>query len=289
MKKQNESISTLPQSKNPAVFTPTPKGNSQIFLLTSFRAGVNQKKNHRQNFIKKNILIFISGILMLILGSCNQAQKKGTPDQDKKAGKYRVAIELTLNDSTLEDSLLNSLKEITLDRYQWKNHIVLFGEAADTTSIGQLIHQPIISMTVKHYDTPMYVFDRAERCGDSTVAKPWKDYLLTANLVGDTALQQEYMHYHEVQFKEWPEVAQGFCNADFQQLLVFRNGRQLLLVISIPADKTLDELNPKTEENNPRVVEWNKIMSKYQEGIEGTKPGESWVFLDKVEGASESN
>jgi hypothetical protein len=30
------------------------------------------------------------------------------------------------------------------------------------------------------------------------------------------------------------------------------------------------------------MVEWNKIMGKYQEGIEGTKKGEVWVFLEKV-------
>jgi hypothetical protein len=79
-------------------------------------------------------------------------------------------------------------------------------------------------------------------------------------------------------------VSQEFCNADFQRLLVYKNGRQLMLVISIPKGKTLDELNPKTIENNPRVVEWNKIMSKYQEGIEGTKPGETWVFFEQVAG-----
>lgn len=234
---------------------------------------------------KKNLLIFFTGFLLLgILASCSQPYKK-----TKIASNYRIAIELVLNDSTLEDSLLNDLNGIALDRYHWKNHIVLFGDADDTTGISQLIFKTGIRLKIKHYNTPMYIFDRAERCGDSTVAKPWKDYLLTANLVADTAMQQEYMQYHKTQFKEWPEVAQGFCNADFQQLLVFRNGRQLLLVISIPADKSLDELNPKTEENNPRVVEWNKIMSKYQEGIEGTKPGETWVFLDKVEDVSGSN
>jgi len=64
--------------------------------------------------------------------------------------------------------------------------------------------------------------------------------------------------------------------------LIFRNGRQLMLVISIPKGKTLDELNPKTVENNPKMVEWNKIMGKYQEGIEETKRGESWVFLKRL-------
>lgn len=229
---------------------------------------------------KKNICIFFAGISFLaLLGSCNQAPKKS-------AENYRVAIELILNDSTASSSLLQSLKGTKLDKYQWKNRIVLFGEAADTAGISQLIRQSGVDLHVKLYDSPIYVFDRAEHCGDSTDAKPWKDYLLTANLVADSTMQQEYMHYHKVQFKEWPEVAQGFCNADFQQLLTFRNGRQLLIVISIPADKTLDELNPRTEENNPRVVEWNKIMGKYQEGIEGTEPGETWVFLNQVNAES---
>jgi hypothetical protein len=225
---------------------------------------------------KYNTLIFFTGIFLLgLLGSCNLAPKKS-------AENYRVAIELILNDSIASSSFLQSLKGTKLDKYQWKNHIVLFGEAADTAGISQLISQSGASLKIKHYDSPIYVFDRLKHCGDSTVAKLWKDYLLTANLVADTAMQREYMHYHEVQFQEWPEVAKGFCNAEFQQLLTFRNDRQLLIVISIPAIKTLDELNPKTEENNPRVVEWNKMMGKYQEGIEGTVPGETWVFLSPV-------
>jgi len=65
-------------------------------------------------------------------------------------------------------------------------------------------------------------------------------------------------------------------------LMMFRNGRQLMLVISIPKGKTLDELNPKTTANNPRMIEWNRIMTQYQEGIEGTKKGEVWAFLKKL-------
>ena len=107
--------------------------------------------------------------------------------------------------------------------------------------------------------------------------------LLTANLVEDEKLQKEYIQYHNTQFEEWPEVAQGFCNANFQQLQVFKNGRQLMLVISIPKGSSLDELNPKTTENNPRVNDWNDIMKKYQTGIGGTNPDETWVFLEKID------
>jgi hypothetical protein len=63
---------------------------------------------------------------------------------------------------------------------------------------------------------------------------------------------------------------------------VYKNGRQLMLVISIPKGANLDELNPKTTENNPRVDGWNARMKKYQEGVEGTKKGETWVFLKNI-------
>ena len=63
---------------------------------------------------------------------------------------------------------------------------------------------------------------------------------------------------------------------------MFRQGRQLMLVISIPHGANLDELNPKTSLNNPRVDDWNALMKQYQEGLPGTKPGEVWVFLQPV-------
>jgi hypothetical protein len=126
-----------------------------------------------------------------------------------------------------------------------------------------------------------YVFDRGV-CNVKTTAEDWDNIILTANLVNNEALEKEYLDYHFTQYEKWPEVYKGFCKADFQQLLLFRSGRQLMLVISIPKGKTLDELNPKTTENNPKVDEWNVIMKKYQEGIEGTKPGEVWVEFKSI-------
>ena len=127
----------------------------------------------------------------------------------------------------------------------------------------------------------VYAFDQSH-CDSSGVAAQWDQVLLTANLVADTSKQKEYLQYHATQFEKWPEVAKGFCHAQFQQLLVYKKERQLMLVISIPHGESLDRLNPKTTENNPRVDEWNRLMQQYQEGIPGTIPGEVWVFLKPV-------
>jgi hypothetical protein len=167
------------------------------------------------------------------------------------------------------------------DTYQWKDHVVAFKRIDDTIALKQQIAAQFPSVKTRIYTDMFYVFDRS-KCGDKKSSYEWENILLTANLVSDPRLQKEYLDYHANQSKDWPEVAKGFCNADFQQLLVYRNGRQLMLVISIPKGKTLDELNPKTTENNPKMDQWNAIMKKYQEGIEGTRSGEVWVFLKKV-------
>ena len=56
-----------------------------------------------------------------------------------------------------------------------------------------------------------------------------------------------------------------------------------MLVVSTPKGKGLDQLNPKTTENNPRMVEWNNLMKQYQQGITGTGKGETWVSFSKLE------
>jgi hypothetical protein len=166
--------------------------------------------------------------------------------------------------------------------YQWQNHYVIFGKVKDVSVLTKKIQKEFPAFQTKAYEDAFYEFNR-QHCNDRATAKEWDHVILTANLVANPKMQKEYLNYHATQFEKWPEVSQGFCNADFQRLLVYKNGRQLMLVISIPKGKTLGELNPKTTENNPRVDEWNKIMSKYQEGIEGAKPGETWVFFQQVE------
>lgn len=171
----------------------------------------------------------------------------------------------------------------TVRLYHWKNRLVAYGEIKDTARLRSRILEQDPSSTVAIYGQPFYHFNR-KQCANQETARDWNNIILTANLVSDSVLQEEYMEYHARQSKDWPEVGQGFCRADFQQLLLYRNGRQLMLVISIPEGTSLDELNPRTSENNPRVNEWNQLMKKYQEGVSGTYPGEVWVQLQPVKG-----
>ncbi|WP_321285970.1 L-rhamnose mutarotase [uncultured Sunxiuqinia sp.] len=217
-------------------------------------------------------------VLSLFFFACNDEGQK--PD-------YPSIIELIAydNNSLSKEMLTTFCAENGIDKnavYNWENHWVLYSQFQELQQISEKLEANFANVTIKTYDQPFYSFDRT-RCDDSSIAEEWDNILLTANLVEDTLKQSEYMEYHRTQFEEWPEVAQGFCNASFQQLLVFRTGRQLMLIISIPKGESLDELNPKTTENNLRVDEWNAQMSQYQEGLEEAPEGVVWLFLNPVE------
>jgi len=216
------------------------------------------------------LFIFIN---VLLLAACSSQEAKTTSIIELVDMDYRFSTS-TLTQFCRE----NRIDPSTV--YQWQNHWVIYGNL-NAKELAEKIEKGFPKLKVNVYDAPFYDFNREKMTG-SKPAKEWTNIIMTANLVADTTLQHQYLEYHRTQFEKWPEVSKGFCNANFQQLFVFRNGRQLMLVISIPKGKTLDELNPKTTENNPRVNEWNKIMGNYQEGIEDAPKGTTWVMFSSI-------
>ena len=225
-------------------------------------------------------------VLCLLLFSCHANENSfSTARQQRVVKEKPMIMELVVADTAGAAQKLSGLmkkEDLQPDAlYQWKDHFILFDVIKDTTSVRKLLQNAFPKAIIKQYDSVVYAFDRSH-CDSSGVAAQWDQVLLTASLVADTSKQKEYLQYHASQFEKWPEVAKGFCHAQFQQLLVYKKERQLMLVISIPHGESLDRLNPKTTENNPRVDEWNRLMQQYQEGIPGTIPGEVWLFLKPV-------
>lgn len=194
-------------------------------------------------------------------------------------GNRPALIEVVAGNSD-KQVLLPLLQKLADSIYNWQDRYVFFAKGDKAQTIASQIKKSSPQSQIKVFDNIFYEFNRS-RCNNDFAAG-WDNIILTADLVADAQLAQEYMDHHKTQFEKWPEITSGFCNASFQQLLLYRNGRQLMLVISIPKGESLDKLNPKTTENNPRVNEWNAMMKKYQQGIAGTKPGEVWVLLQPL-------
>lgn len=164
--------------------------------------------------------------------------------------------------------------------YAWGNYMLLKtdDEHAKKLTSAMLANYPGLSINM--FNDLFYTFDQ-QRCGSKVETEDVDFVILTAQLVEDDQKQKEYFQYHENQFEEWPEVAAGFCNAGFQEVLLYRHERQLLLYISFPKGKDFPAIDALTTKNNPRVDEWNKRMRTYQKGIEGTAANETWIFYKR--------
>jgi L-rhamnose mutarotase len=218
----------------------------------------------------------IAGILALImiLTSCRQ-----TPTND-----YGIVEIVDLHYRLSNTQIVKICHDNGIEPtsvYEYRQHWVVFDQKSKTKQLSETLSEDYPSLCVKDYDTPFYVFDREEDCMQSVKTKS-NHIIMTASLVADTLKQREYMDYHMMQPDLFPEVVDGFCNAGFHKLLLYRSGRQLMLVISIPEDKKLAEINHLTTENNPRVQVWNELMSQYQEGIEDAPDGQVWITFEKI-------
>lgn len=164
--------------------------------------------------------------------------------------------------------------------YHWNEYAVL----KTNDELGKKIVSAAVAnyptVEIKLFNDLFYAFDRS-RCGDDQLSDSLDYVVLTCALKDDKEMQKTYYQMHATQFEEWPQVAKGFCQAGFQEVLLYRKDNQLMLFISFPKGKRFEDIDPLTVRNNPKVKEWNEIMSTFQVGIPGTDSHETWIFYKK--------
>lgn len=101
-----------------------------------------------------------------------------------------------------------------------------------------------------------------------------EEKVFVVNIVHDSLKLKEYLDYHK---QVWPQVEAGFKKAGYKKIVLYRYGYLLVMKITVPAGADLGEMGKLAEASDPRCAEWNKLMNNYQQGVEGTAAGETWV------------
>ncbi|WP_448702022.1 L-rhamnose mutarotase [Mucilaginibacter sp. AW1-3] len=103
-------------------------------------------------------------------------------------------------------------------------------------------------------------------------------YCLALDLVNDPALIAEYEQYHR---NVWPEIIASIKDSGINNMEIYRFGDRLFMIMETN-DTFSFERKGAMDAANPKVQEWEQLMWKYQQAIPGAKPGEKWVFMDKI-------
>ncbi len=102
-------------------------------------------------------------------------------------------------------------------------------------------------------------------------------YCLALDLKDDPALIAEYEQLHR---EIWPEIRKSMVDAGVKNLEMYRITNRMVMILEVDESFTL-ERKAAMHETNPKVIEWENLMWKFQKPLPGAKPGEKWKVMEK--------
>lgn len=105
-----------------------------------------------------------------------------------------------------------------------------------------------------------------------------RKYCLTLDLKDDPGLITEYEEYHKA---VWPEIIDSIKESGIENMEIYRHGIRLFMIMEVNDAFTFQK-KQEADRKNARVQEWEELMWKYQQPIDGTSKGEKWILMDKI-------
>jgi L-rhamnose mutarotase len=103
-------------------------------------------------------------------------------------------------------------------------------------------------------------------------------YCLALDLKDDPALIREYERHHE---RVWPEISRSIHAAGIVDMEIYRTGNRLFMIMEVDDDFSFDT-KAAADAANPKVQEWEALMSNFQQALPWAKPGEKWVLMRRI-------
>ena len=105
-----------------------------------------------------------------------------------------------------------------------------------------------------------------------------KRYCLTLDLRPDPALIAEYIERHR---EGWPEIHQSIRDAGVLDMQIYELAGRLFMIMDT-ADDFSFERKEELDKANPRVQEWEALMSRFQNVGEGADPSAKWKVMRNI-------
>ena len=103
-------------------------------------------------------------------------------------------------------------------------------------------------------------------------------WCLALDLRDDPDAIAEYSRYHE---RVWPDIVESIRDAGIVGMEIWRTGNRLTMVME--TDERFDPAaKAAADAANPRVQEWEALMSRFQQPLPWAKPAEKWTLMEKI-------
>ena len=103
-------------------------------------------------------------------------------------------------------------------------------------------------------------------------------FCLTLDLKDDPRLIAEYKRYHE---KIWPAITKSMSDAGIEDGEIYLLGTRMIMILEVNEQFSF-ETKARMDAENPKVVEWEQLMWKFQLPLPQAKPGEKWLLMERI-------
>lgn len=111
--------------------------------------------------------------------------------------------------------------------------------------------------------------------------RPTKDLVFMADLKNEEEAIKKYCYYHSAE-GVWPEVLHAAKVSGIEKVKIYRFGNHLVMIITVPANADMDEVNRKYAESSNRIKEWGELMSTFLQPPTGAEKGETFVPMELI-------
>lgn len=107
-----------------------------------------------------------------------------------------------------------------------------------------------------------------------------KRYCLTVDLKDDEKSINAYEEYHK---SVWPEILQSLKDSGIESMQIYRLRTRMFMIIETRDDFSFEKKSV-LDAANPKVQEWEKIMSQFQKALPWESPEDPWKWklMNKV-------
>jgi len=107
-----------------------------------------------------------------------------------------------------------------------------------------------------------------------------RQFCLTLDLHDDEGLIREYEQYHQPGYA-WPEVIDSIRGSGILDMQIYRSGTQLVMVMSVDDSFSFED-KARQDSQNPKVVEWERLMTKFQRAGADSSADAKWQKMRNV-------
>jgi L-rhamnose mutarotase len=107
-----------------------------------------------------------------------------------------------------------------------------------------------------------------------------RQYCLTLDLRDDGELIREYEQYHQ-KGNTWPEVIASIRESGILDMQIYRSGTQLIMVMTVNDSFSFED-KARRDSQNPKVIEWERLMARFQRANTDAGADAKWQKLRNI-------